>query len=96
MSRQQLDGVWVVVCDWVDSETGKPCNLGHEGGPRIAVDPDGGKSPDTHFQCGAHHGIVKQEFKEEFQLPEDHKLTEEVIKQGKEGDKIIVEEVEDE
>lgn len=95
MSKQRVDGVWVVVCDWVDPETNEPCNLGHEGEPRMAVDPDGGRNPDTHFQCGAHHGIVKQEHKPEFQIPEDHKLNEEVLKQGKEGDEVVVEEVED-
>ncbi len=93
MSKEQVDGVWVEVCDWVDPETGRPCNLGHEGEPRMAVDPDGGKNPGTHFQCGAHHGIVKQEYKPEFQLPEDHKLSEEVLKQGADG--VKVEEVED-
>ncbi len=96
MSSQRVDGVWVVVCDWADPNTGKLCDLGHEGEPRMAVDPDGGKSPDTHFQCGAHHGIVKQEFKPEFQLPEDHKLSEEVLRPGKQGDEIVVEELEDE
>ncbi len=95
MSKQQVDGVWVVVCDWVDPNTNKPCDLGHENEPRMAVDPDGGRNPGTHFQCGAHHGIVKQEFKPEFQLSEDHKLNEEVLKQGKSGDEIVVEEIED-
>jgi len=95
MNLQQMDGVWVMVCDWVDPKTGKPCDLGHEGEPRIAVDPEGGRNPDAHFQCGAHHGVVKQEYKPEFQMPEDHKLNEEVLKQGQKGDTITVEEVED-
>ena len=96
MSKQRVDGVWVEVCDWVDPNTNKPCDLGHEGKPRMAVDPDGGRTPDTHFQCGAHHGIVKQEFRPEFQLTKGHKLNEEVLKQGKSGDEIVVEEIEDE
>lgn len=95
MSKQRVDGVWVIVCDWVDPNTGKPCDLGYEGDPRMAVDPDGGKSPDTHYQCGAHHGIVKQSDKPEFQLPEGHKLNEEVLRQGKDGDEVVVEEVDD-
>ena len=93
MSKQIVEGVWVEVCDWVDPKTGRLCSLGHEGEPRMAVDPDGGKNPGTHFQCGAHHGIVKQEFKPEFQLSKDHKLNEEVLQQGNRGDEITVEEV---
>ncbi len=96
MSKQMVEGVWVVVCDWVDPDTGKLCDLGYEGEPRMAVDPDAGMNPGTHFQCGAHHGIVKQEFKPEFQVPDDHKLNEEVLKQGKKGDRVVVEEIEDE
>ncbi len=96
MSKKIVEGVWVVVCDWVDPNTGKLCDLGYEGAPRMAVDPDAGMDQATHFQCGAHHGIVKQEFKPEFQMPDDHKLNEEVLKQGKKGDGIVVEEIEDE
>ncbi len=96
MSKQLIDGVWVVVCDWVDPETNKPCNLGLEGEPRMVVDPDAGRDGDKHFQCGAHHGVVKQEFKPEFQVPEGHKLNEEVIRLGKEGDTVQVEVIEDE
>ena len=96
MSKQKVDGVWVVVCDWVDPKSGRPCDLGHEGEPRMAVDPDGGRNPDTHFQCGSHHGIVKQEYRPEFQLPKGHKLNEEVLRRGETGDKVTVEEVEDE
>ena len=95
MNVKQVDGVWVAICDWVDPGTGKPCDLGYEGEPRMSVDPDGGQNPNTHFQCGSHHGIVKQEFRPEFQLPEDHELNEEVLKQGQKGDTITVEEVED-
>jgi hypothetical protein len=77
MSKQRIDGVWVIVCDWVDSETGKLCDLGVDGEPKMFVDPDQGKTPDSHYQCGTHHGIIKQEDRPEFQLPEDHKLAEE-------------------
>lgn len=96
MSKQKVDGVWVVVCDWTDPDTGKLCDLGHEGEPRMAVDPDAGQKPDTHFQCGAHHGIVKQEHRPEFQLPKDHKLNKEVVRLGRPGDTVTVEVVEDE
>ena len=96
MSKQLIEGVWVIVCDWVDPNTGVLCDLGNEGEPRMAVDPDGGKTPDTHYQCGSHHGILKQEDKPEFQVPEGHKLNEEVLKRGKEGEGIVVEEIEDE
>jgi len=95
MSTKRVNGVWVIVCDWVDPNTGESCNLGYEGEPRMAVDPDGGKSPSSHYQCGAHHGIVKQAEKPEFQLPEGHKLNEEVLKRGIEGEGVTVEEVED-
>lgn len=79
MSKKLQDGVWVVVCDWKDPETGESCTLGVEGLPAMFVDPDGGRNPDLHFQCGKHHGVVKQEEKEEFQLPEDHQLDENAI-----------------
>lgn len=77
MTKQQMDGVWVIMCDWVNPETGKPCDLGLYGEPKMFVDPDSGKDPRTHYQCGTHHGIVKQEDDPDFQLPKDHELTEE-------------------
>ena len=77
MSKQRVDGVWVIVCDWVDPETGQTCDLGVFGDPKMFVDPEQGKDPETHYQCGAHHGIVKQEDRPEFQVPDDHKLSEE-------------------
>lgn len=69
MSKKREAGVWVVVCDFVDDD-GKPCDLGYDGEPAMFVDPDGGKTPEMHFQCGKHHGIVKQSDKPEYQLPE--------------------------
>lgn len=69
MSKKLEGGVWVVICDFVD-EDDNPCDLGHEGDPAMFVDPDGGKNPEMHFQCGRHHGIIKQSEKEEYQLPE--------------------------
>ena len=75
MSRQLVDGVLVIKCDFVDPD-GKVCDLGVEGAPAMFVDPTGGKDPDEHFQCGAHHGIFKQEDDPAFQLPEGHKLEE--------------------
>lgn len=77
MSKQKVDGVWVIVCDWVDPETKKPCDLGAGGDPKMFVDPEQGKDPNSHYQCGTHHGVVKQEDRPEFQVPEDHKLAEE-------------------
>jgi hypothetical protein len=70
MSKKREGGVWIVSCDFVDDESGKPCDLGHEGDPAMFVDPDGGTNPEMHFQCGKHHGIVKQSEKKEYQLPE--------------------------
>ncbi len=78
MSKKREAGVWVVVCDFVDDETDKPCDLGYEGDPAMFVDPDGGRNPEMHFQCGKHHGITKQAEKEEFQLPEGVTPTEPV------------------
>jgi len=73
MSREIVDGVWVIKCDFKDEfETG--CSFGVHGEPAMFIDPTGGRNPDEHFQCGRHHGIVKQEENPEFQLPEDHKL----------------------
>ena len=73
MSKQLIDGVWVIICDWVD-ESGNSCNLGLYGEPKMFVDPDGGRTESKHYQCGAHHGIVKQEDRPEYQVPKDHKL----------------------
>jgi len=87
MSKKLMDGVWIVACDWPE------CDLGLEGEPAQFVDPDGGRDPDKHFQCGRHHGIIPQAEQEDFQLPEDHKLNTEVIKRG--AKRIEVEEIED-
>ncbi len=87
MSKKFMDGVWIVQCDW------EGCDLGREGEPAQFVDPDGGRNPESHFQCGRHHGIIPQEEKPEFQLPEDHKLNKEVFE--RDAEKIRVEEVED-
>ncbi len=76
MSKNRATGVWVIVCDFVDDETGKPCDLGYDSDPAMFVDPDGGNNPKMHFQCGKHHGIIKQSEKEEYQLPEDVTPTE--------------------
>lgn len=94
MSTQVVDGVWVIVCDWVDGG-GNACTQGRDGGPRMFVDPDGGKKPENHFQCGAHHGVLKQKDKPEFQLPADHTLNEAVLHPGQETDGVVVEEVDD-
>lgn len=75
MSKKREGGVWVIVCDFVD-EDGKECDLGYEGDPAMFVDPDGGRNPEMHFQCGRHHGIIPQAEKEEFQLPEGVTVTE--------------------
>lgn len=74
MSKQVIDGIYVIVCDWMD-ENGNLCNLGVTGDPKMFVDPDGGRAPKKNYQCGAHHGVIKQEDKPEFQLPEGHKLS---------------------
>jgi hypothetical protein len=79
MSKRLEQGVWIVVCDWKDPATEETCNLGYDGNPAMFVDPDGGVNPETHFQCGKHHNIVKQSEKEEYQLPADHKLSESTI-----------------
>lgn len=93
MSKRLEQGVWVVVCDWEDPESGDKCNLGVDGLPAMFVDPDGGRNPDFHFQCGRHHGVVKQEEKPEFQLPEGHKLNQEVV--SRDAQDVEVEEVDD-
>lgn len=79
MARQLVSGIWVIVCDWIDPVTNQLCALGVDGNPAMFVDPSGGKNPDTHFQCGRHHGIIPQAEKPEFQLPEDHKLNTDVL-----------------
>ena len=76
MSTKIVDGSHVIVCDWVD-ENGKPCDSGVFGEPKMFVDPDGGRNEDKHYQCGSHHGIVKQEDRPEYQVPEDHKSADE-------------------
>jgi hypothetical protein len=81
MGKKLIDGVWVAVCDWTD-ENGNLCDLGTFGEPKMFVDPDGGRDPETHFQCGAHHGIQKQTDSSEFQLPEDHKLQDSTLTKG--------------
>lgn len=86
MSKKLVDGIWVVVCDWVDPKTQRPCDFGLDGEPRMFVDPDGGKDPEKHYQCGTHHGIVKQEDRPEFQVPEGHKLETRMEYVGKEED----------
>lgn len=80
MSKKIQDGVWVVVCDWQDPQSQEGCTLGYGGEPAMFVDPEGGRNPEFHFQCGQHHGIIKQEDKEEFQLPPEHKLDENTLK----------------
>ena len=96
MSRQLMSGVWVIVCDWVDPNTNEKCKLGREGEPAMFVDPQGNKGGnDKHFQCGRHHGIIPQKEKPEFQLPEGHKLNQEVLKPGKQMEGVEIEEVDD-
>lgn len=95
MSKQLVDGIWVIVCDWQDPNTGNPCALGNEGEPAMFIDPTGGKDETNHFQCGRHHGIVPQEEQEEFQVPDDHKLNQDVMRPGRRMAGIEVEEVED-
>ncbi len=73
------DGIWIIDCDVCEKKW---------------FDPEGGQRREYDFQCGSHHGIVKQEDRPEFQLPEDHKLNVEEIKPG--AKKIEVEELEDE
>ena len=82
MSKKLTDGTWIVTCDWID-ENGTPCKLGAFGEPKQFVDPDGGRDPNTHFQCGVHHGVKKQIDDPDFQLPEDHKLQDSTfVKEG--------------
>jgi hypothetical protein len=93
MSKKLVDGVWVIECDWKDPKTGEKCSLGLDGEPAQFVDPGAGKKANTHFQCGRHHGVVPQDERPEFQLPEDHKLNTDVLKTGTK--KVEVEEVEE-
>jgi len=93
MAKQLIDGVWVIVCDWKDPDSEQVCDLGVDGEPAMFVDPDAGKNEVNHFQCGRHHGIIPQAEKEEFQLPEGHKLNESVMRSGQ--NKVAIEEVED-
>ncbi len=79
MSKKLMEGVWITSCDWKDPETGDRCVLGVDGDPAMFVDPDQGRDPSLHFQCGRHHGVVPQAEKEEFQLPEGHVLNETVM-----------------
>ena len=72
MSRSIVDGIWIITCDWKD-ESKNPCNLGLYGEPKTFVDPDGRHGKDTYYQCGNHHGVVKQEDKPEYQLDEDER-----------------------
>jgi len=81
MSKKLVDGFWVIICDWV-YEDGKPCDLGVAGEPKMFVDPDGGRNESKHYQCGSHHGIVKQEDLPEYQIPEGHKLAGEEDKES--------------
>ncbi len=78
MSKKLVDGVWVIVCDWID-EKGIVCDLGVDAEPKMFVDPDGGRNTEMHFQCGSHHGILKQEDRPEYQLPEGHELLENTL-----------------
>jgi hypothetical protein len=79
MSKKLEGGIWVVVCDWVDKDTDTCCDLGHDGEPAMYVDPDNGQNAEMHFQCGRHHNIIKQSEKEEYQLPEGHRLSESTL-----------------
>ncbi len=85
MNKQLIGGVWILTCDWKNPETGKLCDLGRDdngdpnGEPLMAIDPDGGRNPEKHFQCGRHHGIIPQAEREEFQIPEGHKLFQDEI-----------------
>ena len=43
------------------------------------MDPDPRLGTDTYYQCGEHHGVMKQEDKPEYQLPEGHELKESTL-----------------
>jgi len=95
MSKKLVDGVWITSCDWVDPETGSDCDLGMDGDPAMFVDPDQGRDPELHFQCGRHHGVIPQAEQAEFQLPDGHTLNETVMRGVGEDDAVeeITEEV---
>lgn len=77
MVSKLKDGYWVLECDWQDPVTKDRCTYGRDddgnpnGLPRIVFDPDRGRAPNKHFQCGRHHGIVPQAERPEFQVPKD-------------------------
>ncbi len=79
MSKKLMDGVWITSCDWKNTDTGEVCTLGVGGEPAMFVDPDQGRDPSLHFQCGRHHGVIPQAEQEEFQLPEGHVLNETIM-----------------
>ena len=95
MSKKMMDGVWILVCDWKDPETGDPCKLGDEEEPAMFVDPDQGRDPGLDFQCGRHHGVVPQAERPEFQLPDDPALNETVMRGGDGSVTRITEEIGD-
>lgn len=80
MSKQIIDNVNVIVCDWKDGE-GNSCDLGMGGVPKAFINPDPRVGTDSYYQCGEHHGVVKQEDKPEYQLPDDHELKENTLLQ---------------
>lgn len=92
MSKKLMDGVWILVCDWKDPETGTACELGTDEEPAQFVDPDQGRDPDLDFQCGRHHGVVPQAERPEFQLPDGHKLSETVMLRGNDAVDTLTEE----
>lgn len=79
MSKNFTDGIWVTTCDWVDPKTGDSCNLGVDGEPQQFVDPESGRNPDSHYQCGRHHGLIPQAERPEFQTGIDYGVSEVVI-----------------
>lgn len=72
MSKEFIDGFWVIKCDWKDSKTKKQCD-------KQFFDPSEGSEPDKYFQCGIHHGLIPQKDRPEFKLPKVHKLNEDVL-----------------
>lgn len=94
MSKQVIDGISVIVCDWKDPETGQPCDLGTDNQPAMFVDPEPHHKVERHFQCGRHHGVIPQKERPEFQLPENHKLNEQVL--DRDAQNVSEEEVDDE
>jgi hypothetical protein len=75
--RLTVEGIWVTTCDWVNPETGKPCDLGIDGEPQEFVDPESGRDPKSHYQCGRHHGLIPQAERPEFQT--DTELGEDIL-----------------